>query len=1617
MSSTDDRIVKMSFDNASFKKEAIDTQKALADVNKSVDSAGKGKGLLDLSSNMQQVGVTASKMSIITTTALATIANKATNVALGLAKSLTLDPIKQGFTEYESLLTTQNTIMNATGKSAKEVKGYLNQLNHYSDQTIYSFGNMTQSVQKFVNAGVPLPKAVVSIKGIANAAAFAGASSEEANRAMYAFSQSMSLGFIQLQDWNQIEAANLGTQEFKTQLLLAGEAAGTLTKKGKGFVTASGTYVTATKGWRDGLQDQWATTEVLNTALGKYADTSTKLGKKAFAAAQDVRTFSAFMDTLKESIGSGWSAIFTALIGNLGQATKFWSGLSNAIGGAVKTIFNFGAKTLKVWRHMGGFEKTIQGFKNILAPFGAILHAIGDAWSAAFPDSGKGAGKALYGLSVGFEAVTRPLQLLADLISGTTPVLTVFFEAIKIGGILLGRVAGKIGDFVKDLLGMVDLNPPTSGGFIGFIKNIAGAIADAVKQIDKLLSKGASLSQAFGSLSLPSLPSMPDMPSMPKMSMPAIGGGDAAKSQVSSLASGVKDLTKNVLGLGDAAKESTSEGLFSMSDVGSVLGKIGGFFVDIKDAISGALKNISMDDIVSSFNLAIFATMGIQIARFVATMRKSFEGFMGTGKAFNDLIGNAGTALKSFQTQARAKLILNIALALLILAGALWILSKIPADKLAKALTAMGALFVMMNITMKNFANSLKTTDGVIKSVNMVGMAVAIVLLAGAMILFATACLIMQKVDVKSIVKALAVMYVAMKLMESLGDQGKEASKNMIAGAAAIAIVSVSMTLLAGALLLFKLVDWGSMGKAGTALAGVALAVGLLALIPYEGIAKVGLALLATSVGMLAMANALIIFALVKWESIGKAAVTLTLLTIALAVLQSVGNPVAISGLLGMAGAMVLLAGALLLLNSVEWASIGKLAVVFTVLSVALLAFTGIMYLMAPVVPVVALFGVALLALGLGMLAFAGAMAIAITLGAAGVAAFAALATGAAVAIAVFLQTLAKEAPVMKKAFLDILQNLIDTIVEAVPMIINGIKRLWAAVKKEFTSGDKKKDTGAAGKSWIEKAADGIESKIPLIVKKASDLIITFLHALASKAGAIAGAGVEVVVAVINGISKKIGDISNAAVNLIIKFAAGIANGLNKIVDAGIDLVAGFLHKLADTIRNSGGKIGSGITDIIDAFHDLGVQMIQGIIDGVGDKFQDAENAIGNLAGGMVNKAKSILDIFSPSKVFRNIGKFLVLGLTQGVQINAQSAIVAVASMMQGTIAMASTLMDKALQKMDQQALAARAKAQGLQRAAEAAQKAANKTKGKDDDKAATKLSKEAKRADKAADKAERAEKAAEKKKQRDQEWENANSAKRAEIRSKQAQSQLLASKQAEQDAEAARVQANALDKQAKAKGLTEAQRKKFRKDADNLRDDAKADAIRANNLLAGARNNAAAAMEWQAKAGQEAADAFEAQFEDEAKAAADAEAFDKLTAAEKAAQRRKEATDMEAKAADELAKAKALAFTDLKAANDMANLALEDAQKARDLLDDAKSYEGEGGSGQVVSLAPTDSAAMAFNQYADLYDAAYAAAARTPTIEFTQNNTSPEALTPSQIYRQTNNLLTYAADKVSPAA
>lgn len=340
-----EEVVKMTFDNAGFEKNIKESQKSIEDLRNSINMDGSAKALSIIQNSVDSLNNRFSALGIAGMTAIQNITNKAIDMATQLTRSFAIDPIKQGFGEYELKMGSIQTIMASTGADLDTVNQKLDELNTYADKTIYSFSDMTSNIGKFTNAGVKLDDAVAAIQGVSNVAAVSGANANEASRAMYNFAQALSAGYVKLIDWKSIENANMATVEFKQQLIDTAVEMGTLVKVGddyKSVTTDNNGKVSelfnTTKNFNDALSSQWMTTDVLTKTLAKYADETTDIGKKAFAAAQDVKTFSQLVDTIKEAIGSGWSRTFEIIIGDFNEAKELFTSINNVVSSFVDNM-------------------------------------------------------------------------------------------------------------------------------------------------------------------------------------------------------------------------------------------------------------------------------------------------------------------------------------------------------------------------------------------------------------------------------------------------------------------------------------------------------------------------------------------------------------------------------------------------------------------------------------------------------------------------------------------------------------------------------------------------------------------------------------------------------------------------------------------------------------------------------------------------------------------------------------------------------------------------------------------------------------------------------------------------------------------------------------------------------------------------------------------------------------------------------------------------------------------------------------------------------------------------------------------------------------------------------
>ena len=349
MSATiDERVVQMQFDNAQFEQAVAQSMKTLNNLNESLQLEDGAKGFLRLGKAAQTVsfekiqnGVEAlqQRFSIwgeVSHAAVMRVVNAIEGKLSSVMRQFTIDPISDGFSKYENKMESVQTIMAGTGESIETVTKYLQDLNNYSDATIYSFADMTSNIGKFTNSGVKLETAVTAMKGISNWAAVSGANANEASRAMYNLAQSISMGYVQYIDWKSIENANMATTAFKKNVADMAVKLGTLTKKSDGTYNVGKKNYSLQQLFKDGMKDQWFTTDVLTKTLGEYANTETEIGKKAQEAATQIKTFSQMMSVVKEMASTGWTKTFEIIFGDFYEARDLWTKVGNTLSGVIK---------------------------------------------------------------------------------------------------------------------------------------------------------------------------------------------------------------------------------------------------------------------------------------------------------------------------------------------------------------------------------------------------------------------------------------------------------------------------------------------------------------------------------------------------------------------------------------------------------------------------------------------------------------------------------------------------------------------------------------------------------------------------------------------------------------------------------------------------------------------------------------------------------------------------------------------------------------------------------------------------------------------------------------------------------------------------------------------------------------------------------------------------------------------------------------------------------------------------------------------------------------------------------------------------------------------------------
>ncbi len=809
----DNRVLEMRFDNRQFESGVATTLSTLDKLKQKLNLSGASKGLEDvgmaakgidlsgLGAGIQTVQAKFSALGVMGATVLVNLTNQAYSAGKKISSALTLQPLKDGFAEYETQMDSVQTILANTqkdGTNIAQVNAALDELNTYADKTIYNFTQMTRNIGTFTAAGVKLDTSVKSIQGIANLAAVSGSTSQQASTAMYQLSQAIAAGSVKLQDWNSVVNAGMGGQVFQDALIRTSEH---LQTGAKAAIAAKGSF-------RESLQEGWITTEVLTQTLEQLstaADTTEEyeaavkkfvdqgytqeeakqmadLARTAGNAATKVKTFSQLIDTLQEALGSGWTKSWQLIIGDFEEAKELWTGVSDTLSDMINKSADARNDLIQGWVDLGGRSSMIESFKNSFVALGKVITPIREAFRDIFP---KTTSEQLYNITENVRKFTEKLiisdsnaEKLKTTFKGIFSVLDIGIEAMKSGVKGIQKLASHFKGFNFDLL-------DTANSFGEYLINLRQSVIDG-NLFDKVVSK-----------------------------------------IIDTLSTGISKVKEFGKSLKQTANESMTlqgitgflQGIFSViKGIGSAIGHV---FEDIGKNTSKAFGKGNMFEVLNS---GLFSGFLVLINKFINTLSNTFEN-MSFLESVQEILGGVKDTLEAYQKNLQADTLLKIAGAVGVLAAALFVIATIDSDKLGASLLSVGTLFVeltgAMAVLSKIDSGSTKLLSGIVsslasiaKTVQMIGLTAAVVILAGAMKILATLDWDGIEKGLVGVAGLVAILVSAAKLMNT-------ESKSITKFAGQMILMSVAIGALTAVGKYIASMSWDEMKKGGAGILGL----------------------------------------------------------------------------------------------------------------------------------------------------------------------------------------------------------------------------------------------------------------------------------------------------------------------------------------------------------------------------------------------------------------------------------------------------------------------------------------------------------------------------------------------------------------------------------------------------------------------------------------------------------------------------------------------------------------------------------------------------------------------------------------------------------------------------
>ena len=500
------------------------------------------------------------------------------------------------------------------------------------------------------------------------------------------------------------------------------------------------------------LKGGWVTSDMLKTALDSMADSVAGLSKEELEAkgytdeqrqallnlVEAVKDGSLNLDEFAQKMGraSGRENMIDAIT----MAFEKLMPIVNQVGDAIQEVFNpnndLGQRiydmTVRIREFVDGIEVSEKGLQNFKMSIEGIL--------SIFHIAGKG--------------ISAFAQIIGHLLGKLLPVGD---------GIL--DVTGSLGEFLVSIDKAID-----SGGYLNkFVELVNGAIDKLASGFKVAKDYVLDFIGSWTGIDFTKFESLRDIFALIGEKLSEFGEKIRETFPwVNSLEATITAAFQKIRGSADEDLGATNTALESLKTAGSkvkevfstLAEKIGAFFAPVVEKIKSIFSGVTITDLIGTGLLAgIFKS----IKKFADAFSDLLENFKGIGESISGVLDSARDALVLWQKDIKANILLKIAGAVGILAAALWVISKVDADRVLGSMGAITALLTEVTAVMAGimkWGTSANALEGLSEAAQLGKIALAMMVIAGAVLILAAALKKCENLNWDNTIPAMTALFV-----------------------------------------------------------------------------------------------------------------------------------------------------------------------------------------------------------------------------------------------------------------------------------------------------------------------------------------------------------------------------------------------------------------------------------------------------------------------------------------------------------------------------------------------------------------------------------------------------------------------------------------------------------------------------------------------------------------------------------------------------------------------------------------------------------------------------------------------------------------------------------------